>query len=382
MAEASLLATADLLLRGGVCVLLLMLAGLLARDHGRVLAGRLGAIFALGVAAFAICTAHGVDGRLGLWSAPIMALTAGNNMVFWLFARSLFDDGFRPRAWHAGLWLAMAALGLAEGQALVRGSGAFRIVDVVMAVSGLAFAALAVIQTIASWRADLVERRRRLRLFIVAACAGYIVLNTLANGLGAAAAAPRLASLLQALSLAAIAGVVAWSLLSVGGGAALFPTTADVAPEPATPVEAAEAPLTPEDLGLVVALQRAMTEERLYRRENLTIGQLAMRQGLPEYRLRRLINQGLGHRNFNSFLNGYRIDEAKAALSDRSQDAVPILTIALDAGFASLGPFNRAFKAETGLTPSAWRRRSGGPGDAPLAENLIPQTAGRISNSA
>jgi len=382
MADASLLATADLLLRGGACVLLLMLAGLLARDHGRGVAGRLGAAFALGVAAFALCTARGMDGRLGVWAAPIMALTAGNNMVFWLFARSLFDDGFRPRAWHAGLWLALAALGLAEGQVLARGGSAFRIADAVLAFSGLAFAALAVVQTIASWRADLVERRRRLRLFIVAACAGFIVLNTLANGLGATAAAPQLASLLQAASLAVIAGVVAWSLLSVGGGETLFPAAAGAATDPATAVEAAEAPLTPEDLVLVAALQRAMAEERLYRQENLTIGQLAARQGLPEYRLRRLINRGLGHRNFNSFLNGYRIAEAKAALADRGQDAVPILTIALDAGFASLGPFNRAFKAETGLTPSAWRRRSGGPSAGGAAETFIPQTAGRISNSA
>ncbi|MGA0601964.1 helix-turn-helix domain-containing protein [Caulobacter sp. KR2-114] len=388
MADASLLTTANLLLRGGSCVLLLMLAGLLARDHGRVIAGRLGAAFALGVAAFAICTARGVDGRLGVWAAPIMALTAGNNMVFWLFARSLFDDGFRPRPWHLGLWLTLAALGLAQGQLLARGDVAFRLADAAMALSGLAFATLAVVQTLASWRADLVERRRRLRLFIVGACAGYIVFNTLANGLGAAAAAPHLVALLQALSLAAIAGVVAWSLLSVGGGASLFPEPAGAAAEPASPVAAAEAPLTPEDLALVADLQRAMAVERLYRQENLTIGQLAARQGLPEYRLRRLINQGLGHRNFNSFLNGYRIAEARAALADRGQDAVPILTIALDAGFASLGPFNRAFKAETGLTPSAWRRQSGGPaGDSeqpsdPAAESFIPGSAGRISNSA
>jgi len=36
---------------------------------------------------------------------------------------------------------------------------------------------------------------------------------------------------------------------------------------------------------------------------------------------------------------------------------VPVLTLALDAGFNSLGPFNRAFKAATGLTPSEFRRR-------------------------
>ena len=59
---------------------------------------------------------------------------------------------------------------------------------------------------------------------------------------------------------------------------------------------------------------------------------------------------------FNAFLNRYRIDEAKAALSDPSQRDVPVLTIAMDAGFQSIGPFNRAFKADTGMTPTEFRR--------------------------
>jgi AraC-like DNA-binding protein len=34
---------------------------------------------------------------------------------------------------------------------------------------------------------------------------------------------------------------------------------------------------------------------------------------------------------------------------------VPVLTIAMDAGFRWLGPFNRAFKADTALTPTEFR---------------------------
>ena len=86
------------------------------------------------------------------------------------------------------------------------------------------------------------------------------------------------------------------------------------------------------------------------------VGTLATRLGIPEYRLRRLINQRLGYRNFNVFLNEHRIAEAKAALADPSQAEVPVITIAMDAGFQSLGPFNRAFKATTGVTPTEYRR--------------------------
>jgi AraC-like DNA-binding protein len=37
---------------------------------------------------------------------------------------------------------------------------------------------------------------------------------------------------------------------------------------------------------------------------------------------------------------------------------MPVLTIALDAGFQSIGPFNRAFKAATGVTPTEFRRQA------------------------
>ena len=77
---------------------------------------------------------------------------------------------------------------------------------------------------------------------------------------------------------------------------------------------------------------------------------------MPEHQLRALINTRLGYKNFSTFLNGYRVDEARERLADPTQSRVQILTIALDAGFASLPPFNRAFREKTGMTPSDYRR--------------------------
>ena len=77
--------------------------------------------------------------------------------------------------------------------------------------------------------------------------------------------------------------------------------------------------------------------------------------GAPEHRLRRLINGVLGHRDFADYVNGRRIEAAKAALSAPDLALKSISTIAYDLGFASLGPFNRAFRAATGVTPSVWR---------------------------
>ena len=55
-------------------------------------------------------------------------------------------------------------------------------------------------------------------------------------------------------------------------------------------------------------------------------------------------------------MNGYRLAEARAALAAPALRELPVLSIALEAGFGSIGPFNRAFKADTGLTPTEFRR--------------------------
>jgi AraC-like DNA-binding protein len=367
--DVELLLSLDWALRGATCGLVLMLAAMLLRDHRRLVSARLGALFATGSAAYAICSASAAHGPLGAWAFPLLALSSGNNVVFWLFAAALFDDGFRLRPWHGGLWLLLILAGLA---------GCFlgsRPLDIALTLSSFAFAILAVGQTLASWRADLVEGRRRLRLFIVGASSLYIAAAAAAQLAGSPRAAPPEASLAGALALLAIAATVAWSLLRVAGGQALFVEEATAPIAPPAPVS----PAVPPDGGLVAALERLMTVERAYRQDGLTIGALAQRLELPEYRLRRLINQALGYRNFNSFLNHYRIAETRAALADPAQATVPILTIALDSGFSSLGPFNRAFKAETGLTPSEFRRDSAIGTPIPVSASPIPNPARRIS---
>ena len=99
-----------------------------------------------------------------------------------------------------------------------------------------------------------------------------------------------------------------------------------------------------------------MTEARAYRTDDLTVALLALKLGVPEYRLRRHINLRLGHRNFNAYVNGLRLAEAQALLADPAQRELSVLAVALQVGFGSIGPFNRAFKAATGLTPSDFRR--------------------------
>ena len=62
----------------------------------------------------------------------------------------------------------------------------------------------------------------------------------------------------------------------------------------------------------------------------------------------------LGFSNFNRWINHHRIARAKALLANPDERR-SILEIAFDCGFASLGPFNRAFKDEVGATPRTYR---------------------------
>lgn len=77
--------------------------------------------------------------------------------------------------------------------------------------------------------------------------------------------------------------------------------------------------------------------------------------GAPEAEVRRLVNQELGHRHFRSFLNAYRIADARRVLADPSKADQKMVAIAFDAGFASLASFNRAFKLVEGKPPTEFR---------------------------
>lgn len=144
--------------------------------------------------------------------------------------------------------------------------------------------------------------------------------------------------------------------LAAPGAHALETLFASPAPQderPAVPPPPAEEKLSDEPQ--LARLRGFMEHEKVYRDPDLTVGSLAARVGVPEYVLRRLIHQHLGHRNFAGFVNEYRLQEVRDRLQDPSLARRPVLTLALEAGFGSVGPFNRLFKERFGITPTAFR---------------------------
>ena len=346
----------DLGLRGATSgvFLLIILVALLRRASSQQAV--LGMAMSAGGVFYAIATAPFFPKSSWWWVLPMLS---GQPAVFWLWARAAFDDDFVLRRWHGALWLGVVAFGFAltlgwayfPAWAGAGGRG--------LALVNLLLALAAAVQTVKTWRADLVARRRRLRLVMLAINVGLIVAVAGAGFAAIPVAVPGApGSLPIALSLFVVAMVAGVGSFTTQPAAPVNETISAIASSGGRGTDRAPTARVVVDPILLRRLDQLMTVERTYRQEGLAIGALAARLQVPEHRLRQAINEGLGYRNFNAFLNRYRIEDAKLALSDVTQREVPVLTIAMDAGFQSIGPFNRAFKAETGVTPTEFRREA------------------------
>lgn len=362
--------------RGGAATLFVLLGLLLVFGTARHRPqARLGGLLSLSVAAYVVSSAPYLE-MLPLigapWLAPLRLASIGVPALIWLFARACFDDAFRLSWHHALPWLASILVGA------VCMTNLWPPLWWLNWILALAFIAAACWQAAAGRSADLVEGRRRFRLVLFALTAVYALVVMVTDLPGFRPPLPSSsAGLINALGLLAMAALVSGVHLTVRGDnfgrqpvapaspidLAAAPSAAQAVPPPPSPEEEADA------LRLLDRLRRLMAEEKIHREEGLTVASLAARLDVPQYRLRQLINQRLGHRNFSSFVNGYRLEEAKAALADPAQADVPVLTIALDTGFQSIGPFNRAFKAHAGLTPTEFRRARLVEAPLPLADS-------------
>jgi AraC-like DNA-binding protein len=103
-------------------------------------------------------------------------------------------------------------------------------------------------------------------------------------------------------------------------------------------------------------LKMLMENEKIYLDPSLKLETLASRLNLPEKVVSSLLNQYL-HKNFNDFVNEYRVEEAKIKLADPDLVRFTIASIAYDCGFNSLATFQRCFKQFTNITPSKYQSK-------------------------
>ena len=341
----------------------LLLLGAFLLSHYRGLLARLVALFCLCLIAYVLLT-------MGLFSDNFLAtfillrLATASPFVIWLIAYLLFVDGGRIRR---AIWGTMAFFFLARalGEIVVSNNpeslnNVFLLLfaDILPQLVMLAFSVHSIVLASYGYQDDLIVRRRQFRVLFVLLMAAIVVAVL---GIGA---------------LSRFQDLLAFELI---GGLSDFPSSVYTAYMffvslllniQAFKLSDEAMSLIPEDSvlpihngskashqnqadpALVRNLEKLMQEEKLYSQPGLTIAELAERLSIQEYKLRRLINQSMNYRNFNQFLNNYRIEEASKILL--SSDS-PISSIALDVGYSSLSVFNKAFKERFNMTPTEYR---------------------------
>ncbi len=325
------------------CAVYLML------HHRGQSSARYGAAFCLGVIAYLIVPSLYPT---TLWIIlPLFAVAGTQAFWFWMLALSFFREGFRSRPVHWFVLVVKVAVSVAMAWMIARNmSHISPEVEFLYVLPAVSFSGVLVIlgirEAVRDYGDDLLEGRRNLRVLYVTAGGGAILFASVFR-LGAQG--EELRSLHQlstyVLTLTLCYGFL-WTAMTV---------RADLLEEsPATEdVKRGDPTL---DEALRRRLVNAFELERMYREEGLTIRRLAARLESTEHKLRRLINAGLGYRNFNDFLNRYRIQEACEILLDPGRRELPIVRIADDLGYRSLGSFNKAFRDLTGQTPTEYRR--------------------------
>ena len=101
-------------------------------------------------------------------------------------------------------------------------------------------------------------------------------------------------------------------------------------------------------------LKEAVAAGRLYEDAELTLATLAVKLAMHPHDLSRIINLGM-KKNFNDFINEFRVREVVRKMQDSSYNHLTLFGIAFGSGFNSQRTFNRVFKEMTGKTPVEYK---------------------------
>ena len=296
------------------------------------------------VAAYLIKSSPVLTGALSFAEVPLLLLAMASPYLVWVCANIIFDFE-KPPKWtfvaFPAATVAMCGFQILTGDAPV-------IVRAASTSASLVVVLHAIYSILRGSLDDLSTPRRRFRVCFVACIAAVAAFVLAMELVYVGQPDPAWLPITNTSLIAAVFLFISIPLVT---------RPADLLPDADPPPAGIDDELDAAERETHGALMLAM-ENRAYARTGLTIRQLGEELNTPEHQLRALINSRLGYKNFSTFLNGYRIAETCERLKDPKQARVPILTIALDAGFASLAPFNRAFRQATGMTPSEFRRQN------------------------
>lgn len=341
----------DAFLRIGSITLLLLGSILAVRDRICWRPSMFIVLASLGVSGMLIASAPSALGVPNAIKWPAFALESMSVVFVWWFGLALFRDNFRLRWQHIAILCLTVSLRLPHN--IANHTQAFYyppaigLLCVVIVISMMIHLVFVILKESED---DLVINRRKSRRYFTLG----IVVSALLSTFSSQGWLPVSEDYIHFVKPACVFPLALWVTLWVSKlnnqNLSFETLTHEDIVEPETST------IDPRDQALLKKLTETMEIEHGYREPSLTIRSLAETLKTPEHRLRGLINQGLGYRNFSAFLNKYRIEAVKTAFQDPQKSRTPILTLAMDVGYNSLAPFNKAFREFENMTPTTYRQ--------------------------
>lgn len=110
-----------------------------------------------------------------------------------------------------------------------------------------------------------------------------------------------------------------------------------------------------EDLAIMSSVFSFVVGERQYASPGINLELLSEHLGINRKYLSKAINSVTG-KNFNAYINEYRIKEAIRLLSDPENRYLSVDEIGLQSGFSNRTSFYESFRKTTGITPSQFKK--------------------------
>jgi AraC-like DNA-binding protein len=114
--------------------------------------------------------------------------------------------------------------------------------------------------------------------------------------------------------------------------------------------------LTDEEIeNIIVKLNAFIVSEKGYMNPELSLDMLSKSVNIPRHHISQAINLRLNI-NFNDYINLQRLENVKKELLNPAKQHYTIAAIAFESGFNSISTFNEAFRKNTSMTPSEYKK--------------------------
>ena len=303
------------------------------------------ALFAVSVSCFVINnTPTGILSPKGVWWIITLSFVKMIVLFAWWLVQCSFSDRFRFDAFRlgvGGLWLGVVIYSTWRWRTGLEGP-----LDYTSSVLLVAFMLHLVWFLINGREDDLRIRRRAVRLWLPVAIIGLLLIDVgvdLTMGFDWYPAGFLYA---QNAAIFLFASALVITMTKVDAN-----ILASRVPEKRVSCETAELSKSAQ---LIHGMMRG---QKMFLKPDLRLSDIVARLPVSEGTTRKLIHTEFGCEHFRTFLNRYRIEHAIGLLRDPERDGDKLISIAFDSGFTPLASFQRAFKRETGKTPSTWRNQ-------------------------